>query len=101
MEASTVIELERAATQEDVDAGLASNLGEEIAQDSELFLYEAVKASANGFLVATTRRCNIKSRVSRRSPLFRCCRKSLKTNFTISTTSRYLNKRRNNSIHNE
>ena len=49
-----IVELEREATQEDVDAGLASNLGEEIAQDSELFLYEAVKASANGFLVATT-----------------------------------------------
>jgi hypothetical protein len=49
-----VIELEREATQEDIDAGLASILGEKIAQDSELFLYEAVKASANGFLLATT-----------------------------------------------
>jgi hypothetical protein len=49
-----IVELEHEATQEDLDAGLASNLGEEIAQDSELFLYEAVKASANGFLIATT-----------------------------------------------
>jgi len=49
-----VVELEREATQEDIDAGLASILGEKIAQDSELFLYEAVKASANGFLLATT-----------------------------------------------
>ena len=49
-----VVELEREATQEDIDAGLASILGEKIVQDSELFLYEAVKASANGFLLATT-----------------------------------------------
>jgi len=49
-----VVELEREATQEDIDAGLASISGEKIAQDSELFLYEAVKASANGFLLATT-----------------------------------------------
>ena len=49
-----VVELEREATQEDIDAGLASISGEKIAQDSQLFLYEAVKASANGFLLATT-----------------------------------------------
>ena len=52
MDAST--EIGTAATQEDLDAGLAVELGEIISSKRELFLYEAIKASANGFLISTT-----------------------------------------------
>jgi hypothetical protein len=52
MDAST--EIGTVATQEDLDAGLASELGEIISSKRELFLYEAIKASANGFLISTT-----------------------------------------------
>jgi hypothetical protein len=52
MDAST--EIGTVATQEDLDAGLAVELGEIISSKRELFLYEAIKASANGFLISTT-----------------------------------------------
>ena len=52
MDASS--EIGTVATQEDLDAGLAISLGEIIPDNRELFLYEVIKASANGFLISTT-----------------------------------------------
>ena len=51
---NATVGLSRPATQNDIDTGLAISLEDIIPKQRELLLYESIKASANGFLIATT-----------------------------------------------
>ena len=51
---NATVELTRPANQNDIDTGLANSTEDKIPKERELLLYESIKASANGFLIATT-----------------------------------------------